>query len=140
VDLDPQSASEWWTTRDEEKNPAAATTWICDHLAYLQNPGFQKKTLPVIAKHRPLKAIQLIHQIDSPQERSYLISRLIGPPLFEGAERYRRQIPSAILDPDLVESDLETFALSGEDLKRVQNAIEQRRKHEAGLLDSHGSK
>ena len=116
---------------ETENNPSDAVRWIMNNPRYREHEGFQDHALPAIARHRPSDAVVLIRQIESAQSRSYVLYKLLRPPTFEGEGRYRRRVPSAILNPDVVQSELATFGLDGDDLVRVETAIARRREFDA---------
>lgn len=116
---------------ETENNPSEAVRWIMSNPSFLTHQGFQDQALPAIARHRPDDAMELIRQIESSQRRSYVLYMLLRPPTFEGEGRYRRQVPSAILNPDAVESELATLGLDDDDLERVEATIATRREFDS---------
>lgn len=118
-------------TYETENNPSDAVRWIMSNPSFLTHEGFQDQALPAIARHRPDDAMVLIRQIESPQRRSYVLYKLLRPPTFEGEGRYRRRVPSAILSPEAVESELATLGLDGDDLERIEATIAARREFDS---------
>jgi hypothetical protein len=114
-----------WHEADGENNADAAVGWILDNPNWFRERNFRNEVLPAIARHRPMHALRLIKQIESSDERSYQLSRLVQAPLYQNIN------PSRILDPDTVESELSTFQLAEDDLRRVQEAVAKRREYEA---------
>lgn len=120
-----------WAGAYEVNNPDAALRWIESRSEILQSPQFQDRALPALAKHRPTAAIDLIRRIESKDQQAYQLALLTRAPAFTGEDRYRRQEPSAILPPDLVEQSLSTFGFDQEQLQRVQSALKERRTYES---------
>jgi hypothetical protein len=114
-----------WREADGENNADAAVGWIMDNPKWFRERNFRDRVLPAIARHRPMDALRLIKQIETSQERSYQLSRLVQAPSYQNID------PSRILDPDTVESELSTFQLADDDLRRVQEAVAERREYEA---------
>jgi hypothetical protein len=120
-----------WHESGGENNADSAVGWILDNPKWFRERNFRNQVLPAIARHRPMDALRLIKQIESSQERSYQLSRLVQPPTFSGEGFYRTIDPSRIFDPDTVESELADLQLAGDDLRRVQEAVAKRREYEA---------
>lgn len=98
---------------------------------YLQHESFQEKVIPAIAKDRPIEGLTLIRQISESTARSFVLRDLVKRPSVEGQGRYRRKVPSAILDPEMVEAEFPAMHLDDEGLRRVKEAIQRRREYEA---------
>lgn len=120
-----------WAGAYEVNNPDAALRWIGSRPELLQLRQFQDRALPALAEHRPTAVIDLIRRIESMDHQAYQLALLTRAPSFVGEDRYRRQEPSAILPPDLVEQGLSTFGFDQEQSQRVQSALTGRREYEA---------
>ncbi len=156
---DPEAAMAWWLKVDEdveswtdkeewrayrtaqfvnewagvyvEQSPERALEWINSHPELLQQFHFQEVALPAFARWLPEKAIDLIRLIALPERQAAQLHRLTRAPVFSGADQYRRQEPSAILPPDLVERSLGKFTFTEEEGRMVAEAIKARREYEA---------
>ena len=116
---------------EAENNPNGALGWLSSNPNWMQDEGFQDRALPAIARYKPLEAIRLIQSIESASRRSFLLSSLVQSPVDVGEGKYRHQIPSAILDPDIVERELARFGFAEGELARILHTIEQRREFDA---------
>ncbi len=155
---DPEAAISWWLKidkdgegwKDKEEwkayrtarfveewvggyfklSPDQAIRWVDSHPELLQKSHFQEVALPALAKWLPEKTIDLIRRIEPSKLQAAQLQRLTRPPVYSGDYKYRRQEPSAILSPDLVERSLVKFTFTDEERKTVMDTIKERREHE----------
>ncbi|OYV07066.1 MAG: hypothetical protein CFE26_02950 [Verrucomicrobiales bacterium VVV1] len=122
---------EEWVGRYVKLSPDQAIRWVDSHPELLQKSHFQELALPALARWLPEQTIDLIRRIEPSRLQAFQLQRLTRPPVYSGVDHYRRQEPSAILLPDLVEGSLEKFTFTDEERKTVTDAIKDRRQHEA---------
>ena len=111
-------------------DPDPAIRWLSANLDILQSDEFQKIALPSLAKHRPKETMELIRKIESIDQQAYRVAQLVRSPApFLG--KYGIYNIAGIVEPDIVESVLDTFSFDVDQRKRVINAIRERRIYEA---------
>jgi hypothetical protein len=111
-------------------DPDPAIRWLSANLDILQSDEFQRIALPSLAKHRPKETMELIRKIELIDQQASLVAQLVSsPPPFLG--KYGLFQIAAVVEPDIVESVLDTFSFDVDQRKRVINAIRERRNYEA---------
>ncbi len=116
---------------EDPSPPKRAAQWLENNTRLLSEESFRDVALPAVARKSPDTAIRLIRGLDDPQKMAYYLAQLACKPTFIGEDRYRRMVPSALLDPDIVENELSQYDFNSDQMNLVMNAITERRKYEA---------
>jgi hypothetical protein len=111
-------------------DPDPAIRWLSANLDILQSDEFQRIALPSLAKHRPKETMELIRKIESIDQQAYRVAQLVSSPA-PVTGKYGIFDIAGVVEPDIVESVLDTFSFDDDQRKRVINAIRERRIYEA---------